>query len=82
MAPRRSFEITAVIGFATLALLLVFGMAFSIQRLAANADAQMARIRVEEDEITKVERLGWTADVIVSSGRGNLLTGETLHLAR
>lgn len=82
MAPRRSFEITAVIGFATLALLLVFGMAFSIQRLAANADAQMARIRVEEDEITKVERLGWTADVIVSSGRGYLLSGEPVLLAR
>jgi signal transduction histidine kinase len=82
MATRRSFETTAVVGFATLALLLVFGMAFSIQRLATNADAQIERIRAEEDEITNVERLGWTADVIVSSGRGYLLSGEPALLAR
>ncbi|HEY3516760.1 MAG TPA: ATP-binding protein [Gammaproteobacteria bacterium] len=82
MATRRTFEITAVVGFAILVLLLVFGMAFSIHRLATNADAQMARVRAEEDEITRVERLGWTADIIVSSGRGYLLSGEPALLAR
>lgn len=82
MAGGRSFETTAVVGFSILVLLLVFGMAFSIYRLAANANAQIEQLRMEEDEITMVERLGWTADVIVSSGRGYLLSGEPALLAR
>lgn len=82
MATRRTFETTAVVGFALLALLMVFGMAFSTHRLAANANAQIARIRAEEDEITQVERGRWTAELIVSSGRGYLLSGEPALLAQ
>lgn len=76
MATRRTFEATALAGFAILALLLAFGMAFSIHRLAVEANAQIARIRAEEDQITEVERVRWTAELMVSSGRGYLLSGE------
>jgi signal transduction histidine kinase len=82
MATRKTFETTAVLGFALVALLLVFGMAFSIQRLADEANEQIARIRAEEDEITQVERVRWTAELLVSSGRGYLLSGEPALLAQ
>jgi CHASE3 domain sensor protein len=82
MATRRNFQTTATLGFAILAILLACGMAFSIRRLESVADTQVGRLRVEENEITLVERLRWSSELVVSSGRGYLIAGEPELLAQ
>lgn len=81
MAARQRFESTAKIGYAILALLLALGMGFSIQSLTSAAGTQVERARTEEKEITLVERLRWNTELIVSSGRAYLLSGDPELLA-
>jgi signal transduction histidine kinase len=71
-----------MLGSAILALLLAFGMGFSIQRLESAAALQIHRLRTEEAEITTVERLRWTAELIVAEGRGYLLVRDPDLLLR
>lgn len=82
MTTRRRLQATAMGGFAILAVLLAFGMAFSIHHFATEANRQVARIRLEEDETTMVERLRWIASLMVSSGRGYLLSGDPALVER
>jgi signal transduction histidine kinase len=51
-------------------------MAVSVRRLASVTDDQLARLRREENEIGLVERLRWNSELIVSDGRGYLLSGD------
>ena len=53
---RRNLEATVIIGFSILALVMALGMAYSIHRFQSEANAQVDRIRAEENEITQVER--------------------------
>lgn len=76
MPTRTRFEATAKMGYAILTVLLAVGMAFSIRRLSSVADAQIARLRAKEHTIMLVERLRWSSELVVSQGRGYLLTGE------
>lgn len=85
LAPRPArtrLERTAMLGSAILALLLAFGMGFAIQRLESVADLQIGRLRAEEAEITAVERLRWSAELIVAEGRGYLLGRDPVLLSR
>ncbi|HSK01625.1 MAG TPA: ATP-binding protein [Kofleriaceae bacterium] len=77
-----SFETKAKLGYASLAVLLAGGMAYAVHRLSEAADEQTARLRAEQDEITQVERLRWISELVVSSGRGYLLSGDPGLLAR
>jgi CHASE3 domain sensor protein len=81
MPARTRFETTAKTGFGALALLLAVGMTFSVRRFGSVADAQIGRIRAEENEITLVERLRWNAALVVSRGRGYLIDGDPRLLA-
>jgi signal transduction histidine kinase len=76
MPARMSFETKAKLGYAILALLLAAGMAYSVRRLSSVAAGQAEMFRAEEQEITLVERLRWISELIVSSGRGYLLSGD------
>lgn len=73
---RLKFETRAKVGFAIVTLLLAIGMALSVQRLATIADEQIARLRAEENEITLAGQLRWRAELLVSDGRGYLLSGN------
>lgn len=79
---RLSFETKAKLGYASLALLLAAGMGYSVRRLSATADDQVAGLRAEENEITHVERLRWISELIVSNGRGYYLSEEPGLLAQ
>jgi signal transduction histidine kinase len=79
---RLSFEAKAKAGYLLLTLLLALGMAISVQRLSSVADAQIARVKGEEHEITLVERLRWNSELIVSNGRGYLISGDPDLYAR
>ena len=46
------------------------------------ADAQIAHVRADEHEITLVERLRWNSELIVSHGRGYLISADASLLAR
>ncbi|WP_437601118.1 sensor histidine kinase [Sorangium sp. So ce590] len=76
MLTRTRFEATARMGYAILTLLLAVGMAFSVRRFSSVADAQSERLSAKEREITLVERLRWSCELIVSHGRGYLLSGN------
>jgi signal transduction histidine kinase len=82
MAAHGQLETTVIVGFAVLIALLAFGMAFSIRRLQAVADAQIDRTHAEEDEITLVEQLRWKSEVIVSDGRAYLISGDPALLSK
>lgn len=73
---------TAMAGGAAATLLLATGMTLTIGGLDAIAAAQLSQLRAEEQEITLVERLRWSGEVLVSAGRGYLLTGDPALLAR
>ncbi|WP_437318745.1 sensor histidine kinase [Sorangium sp. So ce385] len=76
MPTRTRFEATARRGYAILTLLLAIGMAFSIRRFSSVADAQIQWLSAQERNITLVERLRWTTELIVSHGRGYLVSGN------
>lgn len=73
---------TAMAGGAAATLLLAAGMTLTIRGLDAVAAAQTAHLRQKEHEITLVERLRWSGEVMVSAGRGYLLTEDPALLAR
>lgn len=75
-----SFETKALLGYFLLALVLVVGMSLSFRRLLFAVDEQIARLRAAEKQITLVERLRWRSEVIVSDGRGYLLSGDPILL--
>ncbi len=82
MPTRSRFEAKAKASYAILVLLLVVGMVFSVRRFSAVADAQIDRIRAEEHEITLVERLRWSCELIVTNGKAYLLSGDREFLDR
>jgi signal transduction histidine kinase len=65
-----------MIGYAIVILLLGAGLLFMLHRANAVTTAALERIRQEERETMLAERLRWSAEVIVSSGRGYLVSGD------
>jgi signal transduction histidine kinase len=80
--PRMSFQAKALLGYVVLVLVLTLGMSLSVRRLSSMADEQIKSLRAAEQEITLVERLRWRSEVIVSDGRGYLLSGDPALLGR
>jgi signal transduction histidine kinase len=80
--PRMTFQAKALLGYVVLVLLLMLGMSLSVRRLSSMADEQIERLRAAEQELTLVERLRWRSEVIVSDGRGYLLSGDPALLGR
>ncbi|HEU4655273.1 MAG TPA: ATP-binding protein [Steroidobacteraceae bacterium] len=77
-----SFATKAMASGAIVTLLLAIGMSLTIRSLDANAASQMQSIRAEEQEITLAERLRWNGQMIVSTGRGYLISGDGRLLMR
>ncbi len=69
-------------GYAVVVLLLASGMTFAIRRLQDLASGQISYLRGQENDITVAERLRWSGEVIVSAGRGYLLSADPALLAR
>jgi signal transduction histidine kinase len=82
MRTSLTFEAKVRLGYALLVLLLAAGMAYSVHRLSTGSERQVAWIRAEEDERTLVERLRWSSELLVSSGRGYLISGVPELLAQ
>lgn len=76
MPASLTFETKAKLGYALLALLLATGMAYAIHRLSGVADDQVEYLRSEENEVTLVERLRWNSELLISAGRGYLISGD------
>lgn len=77
-----SFERTARLSYAIVLVVIALGMAIAVRRVGSVTDDQVARIRVEEYEVTLIERLRWNTELITSDGRGYLISGEPDLLAR
>jgi signal transduction histidine kinase len=78
----RIFRVNAAAGGALVTLLLALGMWFSIHGFDAIATAQVAQIRAEEREITLVERLRWSGELIISAGLGHAISQDPALFAR
>ena len=63
-------------------LIFAAGMAGSIRQFEAVSAEQVARVRGEEYEGSSVERLRWSGELIVSAGRGFLISGDPGLLRR
>jgi signal transduction histidine kinase len=63
-------------------LILAVGTAFTVRRFEQLSAIQVAHVRAEENKVTTVERLRWSAELIVSVGRGYLIAGDSDLLAR
>lgn len=70
------FGSTAMVGYAAVVLLLAVDMVFTLRRLEVVSAEQIARVRAEESQITHAERLRWNGELMVSAGRGYLITGN------
>jgi signal transduction histidine kinase len=70
------FETKAKLGYALLLLVLVGAMAYTIHRLSSVANDQVEWLRAEEQQVTLAERLRWSSELVVSIGRGHLLSGD------
>jgi signal transduction histidine kinase len=69
-----------MVGFAIVILLLTGGMGFALWRIEEVTARQLAHIHSEEYEITLVERLRWSGELLVSAGRGYLLSSDPRRL--
>lgn len=63
-------------GGAIATALVASGMALTIDRLDAIAAEQVSRLRSEEAQITLAERLRFSGEVLVSTGRGYVITED------
>lgn len=82
MQSMRAFRANAVAGGALVTLLLALGMWSSIRGFDGIANAQVAQIRVEEREITLVERLRWTGELIISASLSYAISHDSPLLQR
>jgi signal transduction histidine kinase len=67
---------------AAVILMFAAGMAASVHRFEALSTAQVLELRAREYGLTLAERLSWSGELIVSSGRGYLISGQPEMLER
>lgn len=75
------FETKARLGYLLLAVLLAAGMFFSVHQLSSLADDELARVTSEQREIALVERMRRNGELLVSNGRGYLVSADPTLLA-
>ena len=76
MRSRKNFEAKTRLGYVVVAVLIAAGMAYAIHRISMVADQQIADLRNEENAVTLAERLRWSSETLVSSGRAYLLAED------
>jgi signal transduction histidine kinase len=82
MTDWTSFRNKVLLGYLAVMLPLSAVTAVTIGRLESVATAQLERLRSEENGITRVQRLRWSAELLVSAGRGYLISGDPTLLAK
>ena len=80
--PPTRFLARAATAGTVVILIFAAGMAVSIRQFEAVSAAQVTHVRGEEYEGSSVERLRWSGELIVSAGRGYLISGDPALLAR
>jgi signal transduction histidine kinase len=68
-------------GYGFVVLLLAGGMILTTWRFDVIATKHVNRIRTEENRITLAERLRWSGEAIVSTGRGYLISADSAFLS-
>ncbi|NVB82436.1 MAG: histidine kinase [Kofleriaceae bacterium] len=76
------FWLTAMIGYGVVVLLLAGGMILAARRFNLVAATHVNQVRTGENQITFAERLRWSGEAIVSTGRGYLISGDPVFLQR
>ena len=73
-------ETKARLGYLLVAVVLAAGMVFSVHQLSSLAEDELARISAQQREIALAERMRRNGELIVSSGRGYLVSGDSTLL--
>jgi signal transduction histidine kinase len=76
------FLIKGMVAGVAAILILGAGLVFSVRRFESVSTAQVTHVRLKENEITAVERLRWSGELVVSVGRGYLISGDTEPLEK
>jgi signal transduction histidine kinase len=76
-----TFQTKTKLSYGLLVLALAAALAYSIQRLTLVADDQVQLVQAEEQEVTLAERLRWASELVVSTGRGYLISGDSTLFA-
>jgi signal transduction histidine kinase len=82
MKRTASFFVKASVAGVAVVVILAVGMGFAIRRFERLASAQVAHVHVEEAQINSAARLRWSGELLVSVGRGYLLSGSPSLLAK
>lgn len=72
----KSFRNTALVGYVAMVLPLTAVTAISINRLESRAAEEVQKLRAAENEISLAHRLRADAELLVSAGRGYLITSD------
>jgi signal transduction histidine kinase len=72
----RSFQGRVLGGYVIAILPLTAAMAVTVAHIEEITAAETQRLRSEQNEISLAEQLRWSADLLVSAGRGYLITGS------
>lgn len=78
----RSFRNRALMGYVAVSLPLTAITAFTVRRLNAVAATHVQRLASEEEAITTTHHLRWDAELLVSAGRGYLISGAPFLLKK
>jgi signal transduction histidine kinase len=82
MLETRRFKANATAAGAFVTVLLAVGMMLAIEAFGGVTAEQLLHVRAQEQEITLAERLRWSGELIVSAGRGFLISGDPELLVR
>jgi signal transduction histidine kinase len=77
-----SFQGRVLGGYVVAILPLVTAMAATVALIDRNTEIEMRRLRSEQREISLVEQLRWSADLLTSAGRGYLISGAPVLLSK
>jgi signal transduction histidine kinase len=71
-----------MVGYTAIILVLTLAMGFIIARIGTVNTRLIAHLRSEENDISLAERLRWNGELLVSEGRGYLISGDPVIRAR
>jgi signal transduction histidine kinase len=76
MGTSRSFVSAVVVGYVVALVLLGGALLATVRHLDASGRALTAKLRADEERITRIEKLRANGEVVVAAGRGYIISGD------
>src|SRR4051812_6663023 len=82
LMPWSSFRGRVLGGYVVAILPLAVAMAVTVAHIDENSATEIERLRSEQQEISLAEQVRWSAELLISAGRGYLIAGSPDLLSR